>query len=205
MVNYPGDVHPNILVVGGILNTGKRCNENDAEWGSNYGVGLDVMAPGNYIMSTYLGGTFKKAGNHGTSFACPHVSGVAALMLSVNPELTNTEVNTIIESTSRKVRPDLYTYSITANRPNGPWNNEMGYGLIDATAAVEAANTSKHNEVHLSNIVINNDDTLYYRNVIMDNIQITDSASVLIKKFQKATLDTNIQIEKGVRLKITNL
>lgn len=39
----------------------------------------------------------------------------------------------------------------------------------------------------------------------MDNIQITDSASVLIKKFQKATLDTNIQIEKGVRLKITNL
>lgn len=76
---------------------------------------------------------------NGTSSACPMVAGVAALILSVNPGLTNIEVNDIIESTTREVRTDLYNYTKDANRPNGNWNNQMGYGLLDAFAAVQAA------------------------------------------------------------------
>jgi len=43
----------------------------------------------------------------GTSSACPQVAGVAALVLSVNPNLTGQEVRDIIEQSARKVRPDL--------------------------------------------------------------------------------------------------
>ena len=46
----------------------------------------------------------------GTSAATPHVAGVAALVLSVNPNLTGQQVRNIIESTTQKVRADLYTY-----------------------------------------------------------------------------------------------
>jgi hypothetical protein len=45
----------------------------------------------------------------------------------------------VIERTANKVRSDLYPYAISANRPNGTWHNQVGYGLLDATSAVRAA------------------------------------------------------------------
>ncbi|MDE6480928.1 MAG: hypothetical protein K2L45_11755 [Muribaculaceae bacterium] len=67
-------------------------------------------------------------------------AAVAALILSINPDLTNIEVNDIIEKTARKV--GNYSYGYTNGRTNGTWNCYMGYGLIDATAAVKAAQAS---------------------------------------------------------------
>jgi len=46
-------------------------------------------------------------------------------------------VSTIIELSAQKISTDdLYEYNTQVNRPNGTWNNELGYGLIDARAAV---------------------------------------------------------------------
>lgn len=202
IVNYPGDSHPDILVVGAISNNGYRYSD-EYDWGSNYGTGLDVMAPGMKIMTTTLHNQYYE--DSGTSFACPHASGLAALILSINPELTNVEVNDIIESTSRKIHSDSYIYSSVADRPNGTWNNEMGYGLIDATAAVRAASTYDCSGVHISNQIMNTSDTLHYCNVVMDNILITDSATISIKKSQKIILNSNIKVHKGSRLQISNL
>ena len=42
----------------------------------------------------------------------------------------------IIESTAQKV--GSYNFQTTTGRPNGTWNNEMGYGLVDAFASVQA-------------------------------------------------------------------
>ena len=57
----------------------------------------------------------------GTSFACPIVAGVAALILSKHPELTAMQVReALIKTASRSSQPD----------------NSYGYGLVDAPAAV---------------------------------------------------------------------
>jgi len=157
-VSYPGNSNENIITVGAMSPCGERKNFNSCDsenfWGSNYGNELDVMAPGVLVPTTDRQGTngynpqnendpnYSGYNNYfskfnGTSSAAPHVAGVAALILSVNPNLSVQDVNDIIESTAQKV--GNYNYSNNSNRPNGTWNNEMGYGLVDAYAAVQMA------------------------------------------------------------------
>lgn len=63
------------------------------------------------------------------------VSGIAALLISLNPNLTGNQVRNIIESTTKK--PSGYTYTLGAGqRPNLTWNNQMGYGIVNAANAV---------------------------------------------------------------------
>lgn len=81
----------------------------------------------------YEGNVYSDAS--GTSFACPHVSGLAALMLTVNPLLNVEQLQATIDSTCVKL--DGYGYGITY--PYGSWNSKTGYGLIDAGRAVQAA------------------------------------------------------------------
>ena len=145
-VSYPANSNKDIVAVGAISPCGERksfhsCDEE--EWGSNYGSQLDVVAPGVMIPTTDLRGSAgASSGNYrndfnGTSAACPHVSAVAALVLSINPGLTREEVTNIIEFTAQRI--GNYDYSVEEGRPNGKWHKEMGYGLVDAYEAVLAA------------------------------------------------------------------
>ncbi|MCK0157664.1 S8 family peptidase [Cellulophaga sp. F20128] len=165
-VSYPANSNPEILAVGAISQCGERKSPSSCDgentWGSNFGTDLDIVAPGVLIPTTDRQGNngynpnipihTNNGGNlvltdyantdyttwfNGTSSATPHVAGVAALILSVNSNLTVEEVNDIIESTARKVGG--YNYSTTTGRPNGKWDDEMGYGLLDAHAALQKA------------------------------------------------------------------
>lgn len=112
-------------------------------WGSNYGPGLDVMAPGVKISTTDMTGSPGfSSGNYtytfnGTSAACPNAAGVGALILSVNPGLSGEDVRAIINITADRVPGYLYD-SIT---PYGTWNNAAGHGRVNAYAAVQLAQT----------------------------------------------------------------
>jgi len=65
---------------------------------SNYGKStVDVFAPGNNILSTTPDNTYSNMS--GTSMATPMVSGIAALILSMEPTLTNSEIKTAIMTT----------------------------------------------------------------------------------------------------------
>jgi hypothetical protein len=66
----------------------------------------------------------------GTSHSCPVVAGVAALMLSANPNLSYTEVYNILISSTDRVGGYTYIHGKC---------NEMGYGRVNAYAAVRAA------------------------------------------------------------------
>lgn len=146
IVGYPASSNSKILAVGAINQCGKRKSkvntecENDQNWGSNYGDELDIVAPGTMIYTTDVTGTggyengSYNSNFRGTSAAAPFVAGVAALILSVNPNLTVVEVNNIIEKTAQKL--PSYSFINYPGRSNGTWNGEVGYGLVNAHAAV---------------------------------------------------------------------
>ncbi|MEM9687246.1 MAG: S8 family serine peptidase, partial [Bacteroidota bacterium] len=158
-VSYPANSNPDIIAVGAMSPCGERKNPNSCDgegwWGSNFGNTLDVIAPGVLIPTTDRQGAAGYDNDdyadtfNGTSSACPHVAGVAALVLGVNPNLTVQEVNTIIEQSAQKVGG--YNYQNTPGRPNGTWDDEAGYGLVDAHAAVLLAQNCQ------DNLVVNQD------------------------------------------------
>ncbi|MEM7134135.1 MAG: S8 family serine peptidase [Chloroflexota bacterium] len=149
-VGYPANSNPDILAVGAMSPCGERKNPFSCDgenWGSQFGDEVDVVAPGVLIPTTDIQGqpgydtddytlTF-----NGTSSATPHVAGIASLILSINPQLTRQQVVDIIEQTAQKVSG--YNYQNVVGRNNGGWNDEMGYGLVDAfAAALEATDDS---------------------------------------------------------------
>ncbi|MCD8508601.1 MAG: S8 family peptidase [Bacillus sp. (in: Bacteria)] len=73
---------------------------------SNYGYHIDVSAPGEHIPSTYLDDQYVIMS--GTSMAAPHVAGLAGLIRSLNPNLSNDQVYDIICYTSDDLGEEGY-------------------------------------------------------------------------------------------------
>ena len=128
---------------------------------SNYGTELDIVAPGGNIwldenQDTYPDGilmqtfdpryrfsvdgeTLADAASftfefiHGTSVATAQISGVVALMLSVEPDLTVGNIRSIFKKSALDLGPE-------------GWDREYGYGLVDAGAAVTKAVNGDYDE-----------------------------------------------------------
>jgi subtilisin family serine protease len=145
---FPGS-DSRTITVGGSNRDDERKRVGDASsenwWGASYGPDLDVVAPCLEIPTTdRLGGSGYDAGDYfdrfnGTSSATPCVAGLAGLILSLRPDLTNVDVRAIVESTCDKISPHLYTYANVGGKPSGTWNEEVGYGRINAERALMAA------------------------------------------------------------------
>ncbi|MBK7762450.1 MAG: S8 family serine peptidase [Bacteroidetes bacterium] len=147
-VSYPATLSNVISVTAmSMCNQRKSTSSCDGEtfWGSNYGTNTDVSAPGVKIYTCdisgangYSSGDYTGTFN-GTSSATPNTAGVMALILSVNPSLTMSQARQILEISCDKVGG--YTYnSGVANQPNGTWSNDLGYGRVNAFAALQLAN-----------------------------------------------------------------
>jgi thermitase len=134
-VSYPGTL-PEVITVAAINEWGERksptSRDGESWWGSNFGTEVDVSAPGVHITTTDIHGSSGYSGNdyvttfNGTSAATPHVAGVAALILSVNPNLTAIEVEAILRDSADDIDQqgyDIYT----------------GFGRINALKAVQSS------------------------------------------------------------------
>ncbi|MEW6308623.1 MAG: S8 family peptidase [Bacillota bacterium] len=90
-VNYPAK-YPTVIAVAATDSSDKRPS-----WSST-GPAVELAAPGVSIPSTYIGNTYKALS--GTSMACPHVAGVAALVWRAHPTLTNQQVRDKMNATA---------------------------------------------------------------------------------------------------------
>lgn len=107
---------------------------NDSKSGfSNFGSWIDVSAPGSAIRSTYFNSSLQPtyANLQGTSMASPMVAGLAGLVWSVNPEMTQTQVMDCVMNTADNI-----------NNANGSFIGLLGSGRINALAAVQCALTT---------------------------------------------------------------
>lgn len=188
--DYPASFSPDILVVGSSDSSNRRSSF------SSYGTCVDVVAPGTDIWSTLPNNS---TGNmSGTSMAAPHVAGLAALILSVNPDLTGTEVVNIIERTAQKV--GNYSYSTTSNRSNGTWNNEMGYGLCNAFAAVSAVGGDV---VTFNNKTVSSNQTVVGWIIQSENVTVTNNAKLTYDAGESVTINTPFTVNSGSQLEIS--
>ena len=107
--------HPDVLAVTATDDTTRRFE------GANVGGYLDVAAPGVSIIVAAPDAAYDLM--DGTSFAAAHVSGVAALVLALNPEIGREELSALLARTAR----DL----------GEPGRDEFyGAGMVDAARAV---------------------------------------------------------------------
>ncbi len=190
--------------------------------GSSFGTPLDIVAGGTSVPSTDRTGDVAGAGDYnpsatsppnnyadfdytrwfgGTSAACPFVAGVAALVLSVNPTLTVQEVNTIIEQSGQKIRTDLYTYANATGRPNGTWNNELGYGLVDAYQAVLFAQDCPENVTVNSNVSSGQTDIQQAANTLTASNTVASGGSATYTAGQNVVLTTGFRANNGANFR----
>lgn len=132
---YPAAYNAYVIAVGAT-----QYDEIKAPY-SNYGSSLDIVAPGGNTGvdqngDGYADGVLQNTfGNtpvdwaywfyQGTSMATPHASGLAALILALNPALTPDEVRNILQSTAE-------------DKSTAGWDSTYGWGIIDAQAALES-------------------------------------------------------------------
>ena len=87
----------------------------------------DIVAPGAYINTTQINSSYNFTS--GTSFAAPHVSGAAALLLQKNPELQNDEIKSLLMTTVQPVS-NAYGQEFSLH--------ESGSGRLDISNAYKA-------------------------------------------------------------------
>ena len=112
-LEYPAR-YPNVIAVGGSANGSSRASV------STYGAGMGVLAGTSYNTTSVSGGYAAMAG---TSFSTPQVAGLASLVLSLNPSLSNDEVYSLIQQGAKG---------------GGSYvNDEIGYGFINIGKTLE--------------------------------------------------------------------
>lgn len=127
-----GDYYPGCLDK--VVAVGSIAPDGSVAYYSNRGKWVDVTAPGGLedngqqygVLSTLPNSTYGY--NEGTSMACPHVSGIAALILSKygNKQFSNETLRTLLTTSVN----DLYTQ-------NPEYEGLMGSGYIDAYKALQ--------------------------------------------------------------------
>ncbi|MFG6490172.1 MHFG family PEP-CTERM protein [Roseateles sp. BYS78W] len=102
------------------------ANDVKTSW-SSYGSYISIAAPGQDIWTTTLGGGYQTW--WGTSLSSPLVAGVVGLMMSARPDMSNTQLESL-----------LYSSSVDLGAPGR--DSYYGWGRVNASAAVQAALTT---------------------------------------------------------------
>lgn len=157
--------------------------------GSAYGEGTFISAPGVDIIYPLVGPPYDYEIAFGaTSPSCAIATGVAALILSKNPCLSNTDLREILKNSADKVGG--YDYDWSVEKPGH--SIELGYGKIDAHEAILMASDP------ITDITQNTtfDEPKWFTH----NIIVHSGSTLTITSTIKFTTGTTIIVEKGGHL-----
>lgn len=118
---YPAS-YPGVITVSAVTEALERVST------SNYGWEVDISAPGDEILSTYLNNQYKTL--TGTSMATPFVSGTLAILKSIYPDMDVIELRNHLFLTSKDILAEGY-------------DEISGYGLLDMNAALQGMERRK--------------------------------------------------------------
>jgi len=104
--------------ISGVMGVASTSDYGTRSTFSNYGSDVWVSAPGEGIISTYPYGTY--SAGWGTSFSAPFVSGAAALLVQVAPNV------------NEQTAAEAIAHAVPLSSPG------MGYGQLDVYQAVQA-------------------------------------------------------------------
>ncbi len=119
-VSFPA-ANEHVIAVGSVASSDTRSSF------SNYGGGLDLMAPGESIYTTKDGGGYKTIS--GTSLATPFVAGAVTVAKDFHSSAGNQEIVDLLLGTGRQV----------GGTRNGQRTDEYGWGILDLHAAITSA------------------------------------------------------------------
>jgi subtilisin family serine protease len=112
---YPAALNGNVMGIASTTNWDSRSTF------SNYGnTDVWIAAPGEYVISTFPGGTYASAS--GTSFSSPMVAGTVALMLNAKASLNQTSASSAL-SHAIKLTPDLHNGRLDIYQAVSAWVN----------------------------------------------------------------------------------
>lgn len=135
IVAAPAD-GPNVIAVGAVFSTGGIAGFSSRGPTADGRIKPDVMAMGVGVYRVVPNSVNQYAfGPDGTSLSCPLVGGVVAQILSAHPDLTPAQVMEALRQ--------------TASRANQP-DNDFGYGVVNARAAVTYWGPAFSNEPEVS-------------------------------------------------------
>ncbi|MBI2270644.1 MAG: S8 family serine peptidase [Bacteroidetes bacterium] len=121
-VSYPG-AYPHVIAVA-------STNQTDVKSSfSSIGPDVDLAAPGEGILTTNTGAGYSSPS--GTSMSSPLVAGLCGLMLSLNPYLTNVDVETCLKNNAD---------NIDAQNPS--YIGQLGAGRINADKTMQCVQAS---------------------------------------------------------------
>ena len=116
----------NTIAVGAVDNSNVVTSFSSPGPTSDGRIKPDIVAQGTYVYAASTSGFSNYTGTFaGTSAATPLAAGVAGLLLSAHPYLTNKQVRKILMETA-----DNYSTP----------NNDRGYGLVSAARAIDYPN-----------------------------------------------------------------
>ena len=103
---------------GKVMAVGSTTSTDTESSFSNYGKCVDILAPGSSVLSLGISSDTATSTRSGTSMATPHVAGVAAQYLGLNPGAAPSVVFSHIISTATPGRIRLHSLSLTYGTPN---------------------------------------------------------------------------------------
>ncbi|NBV24786.1 MAG: hypothetical protein EBS05_23065 [Proteobacteria bacterium] len=121
-----------VLVAAPVGDNGLDAPPTTDRAGSSFGYNAGV-----FYLDDSADYAFNSLSPHGTSFAAPQISGLCALLLGVNPNLTIRDVQQILVLSARHI--DLNDRDLARNGAGLPVSHNAGFGVPDAGLAVRLA------------------------------------------------------------------